>query len=62
MASKAHNKNMGKRGAQRERFLTGTDEPVTRIMFVSGKKRFVWGVKDSNGGYRHVSTGETELR
>jgi hypothetical protein len=57
------NKNAGKRGTtQRDRFLKGTDEPVLRIMFVRGKKRFVWGVKNPNGGYRHVDENETELR
>jgi hypothetical protein len=53
---------MGKKGTQRDRFLIGTDEPVLRIMLGSGKKRFVWGVKDPQGGYRHVDVGETELR
>ena len=60
--SKTQNRNAGKRATQLDRVLKGTDEPVTRIMFVSGKKRFVWGVKDSDGGYRHVDIGETELR
>jgi hypothetical protein len=60
--TKTANKNMGKRGTQRDRFLIGTDTPVLRIMLGAGKKRFVWGVKDPNGGYRHVDIGETELR
>lgn len=61
--SKTMNRNTGVRGAtQRDRFLKGTDEPVLRIKTGGGKNRFVWGVKDPNGGYRHVDIGETELR
>jgi len=59
--SKTANKNMGKKGTQRDRFLIGTDTPVLRIM-LGGKRRFVWGVKDPQGGYRHVDITETELR
>ncbi|KKM96387.1 hypothetical protein LCGC14_1178560 [marine sediment metagenome] len=60
--TKTQNKNMGKRGTtQRDRFLTGTDTPVIRIM-LGGKRRFVWGVKNTDGGYRHVDIAETELR
>jgi hypothetical protein len=29
---------------------------------LGGKRRFVWGVKDPKGGYRHVDVSETELR
>ena len=60
--TKTQNKNAGRRGTQRDRFLKGTDEPVLRIMVGGGKKRFVWGVKDPSGGYRHVDVGDTELR
>ncbi len=58
-----NNMNMSKRGTtQRDRFLKGTDEPVLRIKTGSGKKRLVWGVKNTDGGYRHVDITETELR
>jgi hypothetical protein len=61
--NKTMNKNMGKKGTtQRDRFLKGTDVPVLRIMMGSGKRRFVWGVKDPDGGHRIVNVGETELR
>jgi len=61
--SKTANKNIiGKRTSQRDRFLIGTDEPVIHIMIGSGKRRWVWGVKDPNGGYRYVDISETELR
>jgi hypothetical protein len=61
--AKTQNKNAGNKSTtQLDRFLKGTDEPVLRIMFVRGKKRFVWGVKNPNGGYRHVDIEETELR
>ncbi len=61
--SKTANKNKGlKSTTQRYRFLKGTDEPVLRIMIGSGKKRFVWGVKNPQGGHRHVDITETELR
>ncbi len=63
--SKTQNRNMntGTRGTtQRDRFLKGTDEPVLRIKTGRGKNRLVWGVKESNGGYRHVDIEETELR
>lgn len=60
--SKTANKNKGIKGAARERFVRGTDEPVIRIMMGGGKRRFVWGVKDPSGGHRIVPVGETELR
>ena len=60
--TKTQNKNAGKRGTQLDRFLKGTDEPVLRIMMGGGKRRFVWGVKDPNGGHRIVPVGDTELR
>ena len=60
--TKTMNKNAGNRGTQLDRFLTGTDEPVLRLLLAGGKKRFVWAVKNPNGGFRHVGVGETELR
>ncbi len=62
--SKTMNKNSGggNKGTQRDRFLIGTDTPVLRIMMGSGKRRFVWGVREPQGGYRHVDITETELR
>ncbi len=60
--SKTQNKNSGKRATQRSRFLTGTDTPVLRILYGSGKSRLVWGVKEERGGHRYVDVSETELR
>ena len=61
MASKTANKNAGIRGAQRSRFLVGTDTPVIRVM--DGKRHtFYWGVKEDGGGYRRLEKTEYELR
>jgi hypothetical protein len=60
--AKTRNQNAGMKGGQRSRFLKGTDEQVIRIMIGGGKRRFVWGVKENDGDYRHVSVADTELR
>jgi len=60
--SKTANKNAGVRGSPRERFLSGTDEKVVRVLNVeNGKRRFVWAVKNGND-FKVVRTEDTELR
>ena len=58
--SKTQNKNSGIKGAQRSRFLVGTDEPVIRVM--DGKRRFFWAVKEDSGELRRLKPSEHELR
>jgi hypothetical protein len=49
-----------KRATSKERFLTGTDIPVIRVM--DGKRRFFWAVKDNDGNYQRVKSSEWELK
>ena len=52
-----------KHTTQRNRFLKGSDTPVIRLKtYRGGKGRMVWAVKVDDGGFRHVSDFETELR
>ena len=57
--SKTANKNSGIKGAQRSRFLVGTDTPVIRVM--GGGRRFFWAVKEGEA-YRRLKSSEYELR
>ena len=60
--SRTQNKNSGSKASQKDRFLKGTEEPVVRLLSATGKRRFVWAIKNGDGGYRHVGKDETELR
>lgn len=63
MANKAGKMGAGAKGASRKRYLKGTETKCVRIMNADGgRRKFVWGVEEKTGGFRHLSLDETELR